>query len=375
MYAWQPVPPNGDGTNVATSLCPNTYSVTITDIVGCDTTLVFSITEPDSISIVVDQVDPASCSTANDGAISTTVTGGTPNLIISWTGPNNYTASGNDISGLAPGSYIISVLDANNCTEQQVVVVAALSTVVANAGADVSQCFGAAVALDGSLSTGGFLFGWIDAQGNSIGSGVQVDLGILQPGSYTYILSVSDGPCTDQDTVEVIILALPFANAGPDRDIFLEGSALLGGQPSGPPGSSFLWYPDSLVSNPTAPNPTTSPDVTTSYIITVTANGCSNADTVLITVVPEIVIPSGFTPTGDGANDTWQIDHIDQFIACTVEVYNRWGELLFSSTGYKDPWDGTYNGAPVPVGTYYYAIELNDDRFPDPYTGPLTVIR
>ncbi|MBL0044216.1 MAG: gliding motility-associated C-terminal domain-containing protein [Flavobacteriales bacterium] len=375
VYAWQPVPPNGDGTNVATGLCPNSYSVTITDNVGCDTTLTFLITEPAPISISLDQVIDASCSSANDGAISTTVGGGTPSLIVSWVGPNNYTGSGDDIANLAPGSYTVTVVDANNCTDQQVVVVAALSTVVANAGVDVSKCFGAGVVLDGSLSTGGFLFGWTDAQGNPISAGAQADLGILQPGSYTYILSVSDGPCADQDTVEVIIVALPFANAGPDQDIFLEGSALLGGQPSGPIGSSFLWFPDSLVSNATAPNPTTSPDVTTQYIITVTANGCSNTDTVLITVVPEIVIPSGFTPTGDGANDTWQIDNIDQFIACTVEVYNRWGELLFSSTGYKDPWDGTYNGAPVPVGTYYYAIELNDERFPDPYTGPLTVIR
>jgi gliding motility-associated-like protein len=58
-----------------------------------------------------------------------------------------------------------------------------------------------------------------------------------------------------------------------------------------------------------------------------------------------------------------------------VEVYNRWGELLFTSTGYAVPWDGRYNGGLVPVGTYYYAIELNDERFPEPYTGPLTVIR
>ena len=95
----------------------------------------------------------------------------------------------------------------------------------------------------------------------------------------------------------------------------------------------------------------------------------------LVTVVPEIVIPSGFTPNGDGSNEVWQIDFIDQFPDCTVEVYNRWGEQLFRSVGYRTPWDGTYSGGPVPVGTYYYAIELNDERFPEPYTGPLTVIR
>jgi gliding motility-associated-like protein len=131
-----------------------------------------------------------------------------------------------------------------------------------------------------------------------------------------------------------------------------------------------------VLNNGALANPLASPGSNTMFILTVTApNGCMDMDTVLVTVVPDIIIPSGFTPTGDGANDTWQIDLIDQFPDCTVEVYNRWGELLFSSTGYKDPWDGTYNGSQVPVGTYYYAIELNDERFPEPYTGPLTVIR
>ena len=58
-----------------------------------------------------------------------------------------------------------------------------------------------------------------------------------------------------------------------------------------------------------------------------------------------------------------------------MEIYNRWGEQLFRSVGYHVPWDGKYGGGLVPVGTYYYAIELNDERFPEPYTGPLTVIR
>ena len=94
-----------------------------------------------------------------------------------------------------------------------------------------------------------------------------------------------------------------------------------------------------------------------------------------ITVVPDINIPSGFSPNDDGWNDVWEIDRIDMFPDCEVEVYNRWGELLFQSVGYKEPWDGKYNGSYVPVGTYYYVIRLNDPEFPDPYTGPLTVIR
>jgi len=63
------------------------------------------------------------------------------------------------------------------------------------------------------------------------------------------------------------------------------------------------------------------------------------------------------------------------FPNATVEVYNRWGEELFYSAGYKTPWDGTYTNKPLPVGTYYYIIDLHDPRFPKAYTGPVTIMR
>ena len=74
-------------------------------------------------------------------------------------------------------------------------------------------------------------------------------------------------------------------------------------------------------------------------------------------------------------NDEWTIDQIEQFPNCTVEIYNRWGTLLFKSTGYNDKWSGMYKNKLLPIGTYYYIIELNDPKFPDPITGPVTIIR
>jgi len=91
--------------------------------------------------------------------------------------------------------------------------------------------------------------------------------------------------------------------------------------------------------------------------------------------LPEIKIPNGFSPNGDGTNDTWVIDFIYKFPNCEVEIFNRWGEPLFFSTGYAIPWDGRYKGKPLPIGTYYYVIKLNDDFFPEPMTGPLTILR
>jgi len=70
------------------------------------------------------------------------------------------------------------------------------------------------------------------------------------------------------------------------------------------------------------------------------------------------------------------IDNIQQFTESTVEVYNRWGELLFQSApGYPKPWDGIYHGKQLPVGTYYYIIDLKHFAYPKPFTGPLTIFR
>jgi gliding motility-associated-like protein len=110
-------------------------------------------------------------------------------------------------------------------------------------------------------------------------------------------------------------------------------------------------------------------------VIVTDANGCTNWDTVTVFVYPEIDIPNGFSPNGDGKNDYWIIDNIQQFPDCEVEVYNRWGEQLFYSKGYATPFDGKYKGQDLPVGTYYYIIRLNSPLYPKDYTGPLTIFR
>ncbi|MEO8067162.1 MAG: gliding motility-associated C-terminal domain-containing protein, partial [Flavobacteriales bacterium] len=375
-YDWTPDPTNGDGTNSATGLCAGSISVLITDALGCDTVVDFSITEPSVLGVNVDQVVDALCSTANDGSIAITISGGTLNYGITWSGPNGFVSNSEDIAGLAPGVYTVTVLDANNCEASASVTVGAITTVDANAGADITACNSNAIVLDGGASIGAVSYTWTDEQNNIVGTSAQYMVPVLPAGSYTYTLTISNGPCTDSDQVVVTILASPTADAGPDQSIFLQQTAVLGGNPTGPVGTTFNWEPDSLVNNPSLANPTADPPATTWYVVTVTnTSGCTSVDSVLITVIPEIVIPTGFSPNGDGVNDAWQIDLIDRFPDCTVEIYNRWGELLFASVGYAEQWDGKYNGGDVPIGTYYYAIELNDPDFPEPYTGPLTVLR
>ena len=84
-------------------------------------------------------------------------------------------------------------------------------------------------------------------------------------------------------------------------------------------------------------------------------------------------IPNTFTPNGDGINDKWNIDDLAAFPNCSVEIFTRYGTMVYKSIGYGIPWEGTFNGANLITGTYYYVIDLkNGDK---PYAGSITIIR
>ncbi|AYL95640.1 gliding motility-associated C-terminal domain-containing protein [Mucilaginibacter celer] len=81
----------------------------------------------------------------------------------------------------------------------------------------------------------------------------------------------------------------------------------------------------------------------------------------VLTITPAgVLVYNTFTPNGDGNNDTWVIKNIENYPNCTVNVFNRWGAKVFSSVGYGQQWNGQLGSNPVPVGTYYYVINLSD---------------
>ena len=81
------------------------------------------------------------------------------------------------------------------------------------------------------------------------------------------------------------------------------------------------------------------------------------------------------TPNNDGLNDIWTPLDIQSYQNALVQVFNRWGGLVFESKGGENyqAWDGTDNGKELVVGTYYYIIDLNTGD--EPQTGPITIIR
>jgi gliding motility-associated-like protein len=90
-------------------------------------------------------------------------------------------------------------------------------------------------------------------------------------------------------------------------------------------------------------------------------------------IIPDkvLIIPNVFSPNGDGTNDKWDIAGLRGVTNCTVEIFNRWGQLVYNSHGYNNPWDGTWKGKPVPVATYYYVIKTVTQN----YNGWVALIR
>jgi len=131
---------------------------------------------------------------------------------------------------------------------------------------------------------------------------------------------------------------------------------------------------------------TNSPDFTSSTLINgdkvnctiIESGGCnvsaeSNQVVMAVSPPPSVTIPNAFTPNGDGINDLWDIAALAYYQNCTVDIYNRYGGLVYHSKGYSKAWDGTYNGNRLPVATYYYVIDLGDKS--PKLSGYVTLIR
>lgn len=137
---------------------------------------------------------------------------------------------------------------------------------------------------------------------------------------------------------------------------------------------SFLWTPQGDISDPTVLRPVFAAMTDQVYTLTATGpGGCSDSDSMSVKILKPFKVPNVFSPNGDNINDRWVIKNLSDYPGVKVDVYNRYGQPVFSSVGYSQPWDGTYHGSPMPVGTYYYIIKPRNEL--EPVTGSVTIVR
>ncbi|MHB1177557.1 MAG: PKD-like domain-containing protein, partial [Daejeonella sp.] len=194
-------------------------------------------------------------------------------------------------------------------------------------------------------------------------------------GSVTLTLSaVGENVCLPvRDELTLRIIPPPIVNAGPDQPLPLNRTLTLDPKVNDD-NVQYLWTPNFNLSDNTIRNPVLRGVSDQLYKLRVTdSRGCVTEDEIFIDVLMPIQIFSTFTPNGDGVNDLWNIPELSTYPENTVYVYNRYGERIFYSEGYRQPWDGNYNGAAAPEGTYYYVINT---KFPGiMYSGYVTILR
>jgi gliding motility-associated-like protein len=108
---------------------------------------------------------------------------------------------------------------------------------------------------------------------------------------------------------------------------------------------------------------------TLTYQVCDKLGNCAEAMVIIQTKINQefgIIIPEGFSPNGDNVNDKFEIPGIDKYPNNQLRIYNRWGNLVFSTRNYQGEWDGTEfnSNERLPVGTYFYVLDLENGRKP-----------
>lgn len=197
--------------------------------------------------------------------------------------------------------------------------------------------------------------------------------------TYTASLVVknSEGCSSLPVTQTFIINSLPAVDAGPDKFISLGSSTTLDASLANVADYDILWTPSLYLNSATILNPVSTPADPMMYTLSAAdkTTHCSNKDSVMITPVSDIYVPTAFTPNNDGLNDTWQIPGLALYPDAVVSVYNRWGEKVFETKNYYlNPWKGMHKGKPQQTDTFVYLIRLSAPGKPI-LKGTVTIIR
>lgn len=206
------------------------------------------------------------------------------------------------------------------------------------------------------------------------GSGVYTGKGVTSNGAFSpsaagagshmimYTYSAANG-CRDTIGRQAVVYPTPVAQAGPDKAVLEGGSVGLTPTPETGMPVSYYWSPATGLNNTAIASPNASPVNDIIYTMQVTSDkGCQAKDDVAVTVLKKPLVPNAFSPNGDGINDRWDIQYLNTYPGATIEIYNRYGQIVYRGQGYSTPWDGKYNGNYVPAGTYYYIINPKNGR-------------
>ena len=384
-YNWNTTP--AQLTRNLSSLYAGTYSVVVTDSNGCRQTDSVTLTAPLPLSASTATTGPT-CAGSMTGAISINAQGGTLPYAYSWNTAPAQTAF--EAVKLGAGTYIATITDGHGCQLKDTATITEPSPISITFGVGSSTCANTAQGLAVINATGGtapYMY--------ALGSMIQANDTFTNLAIGNYVVQVTDvNNC--HGTVPLAISApgtlTVSLTATPDVILASEPIQLNAFTTSDTTITSIIWSPtDSLnfsgcgrADSCTAPIAT--PSHTMEYIVTViNARGCAVSDTVKVTVSdhPSSFVPAAFSPNGDGLNDRFQFDILGAK-TINVQIWNRWGEKVFSDPEQANGvdgtvskgWDGTFRGHDVEFDTYTYQLDITYfDGHKESKAGTVTIMR
>jgi gliding motility-associated-like protein len=379
-YLWTP---SNQTTQVATGLCPGSYTVVVTDVGnGCNTGLTITILNypQDDATITYSPTHNTYYCTVDTAAPVPTYIA-TPGGNFSWSGnPLNINPNNGAIQLSNPpvpqGIYTVTYISPGPCTDTatfQFEIKESPPTPIVTGMTTACEELQPLTLTVSNAGNNTAIWDLSPLFPNPI-LGNSVQLPILLPGqhfAYVFMINAVTGCFGNPTTIPVTIFPQPLADAGIDTTICSGFSTSLNG--SG--GITYYWTPQVGLNSVTSPNPTAAPSATTTYTLTVTdGNGCTDTDFVVVGVTTsgdcdKPGVFNGITPNGDGLNDHWIIEGITNRGPNRVLIFNRWGNKVWEGVNYDNTnvvFSGLSNdGSELPVGTYYYLIIFEDETLKD----------
>jgi gliding motility-associated-like protein len=348
-----------DGTNFQPgntfNTAPGPFTITVKDANNCTATTNVNVGLTDDL-LLATRADTTLCE-SKSVTLATTSNATT----FAWA-PQTGLSDPNAMSPVAtPASTTQYTVTATygRCTRTDNVVVNINPAPIPDAGPGITICFGKDYQLQGS---GGTEFFWRPA---SLLSNANIANPVANPRNTTvFFLKVRDANGCEsltEDTVKVIVTPPIVAYAGPDTTIIYGVPYQLNvtSQNVLPPGTSYLWTPSTGLNNANIANPQATIFADQLYSVEITTpEGCKGSASVKLKTYkgPEIYVPTGFTPNGDGQNDVFRVVPVGIKFFDYLRIYNRWGQLVFETSLATNGWEGRFKAQDQPMGTYIYTV-------------------
>lgn len=293
---------------------------------------------------------------------SVIVCSGTPTMInvsgadsYSWSPNISLSATQGSTVTISPNQSRYYYCDFTNaCGTIRDSVYASVITTIVKAWNDTIICPGESAVL---FASGAEKYHWIPTVKYSTADGSIVTS--KPDATTTYVVTGTDAyGCTAKASVKVSVYPKPHVQTIPDVYGYYDDTVSLGVVNVQP--GTYIWSPPEYLSCVDCTNPVAMPNTDMTYTVTyIDENGCKASDRIKVIYEPLLYIPNAFTPDENGVNEVFRVygTNID---GITVDIYNRWGELIHTIHGFDEYWDGTYKGLRCPIGTYVWKIEYTD---------------